>query len=592
MGMRISGGPGADTLRGGNGDDRLYGRAGDDVLDGGAGRDRLHGGSGADMLFGGAGDDLLIGGRGDDWIDGGAGRDTAVFDFAFADYDLLSGYSYGDPTYTLIGRGAAGFEQVQGVERFVFTDRTVDVTRRLSVAELVQDPARGFAVETGGRPVAVSHADLDGDGFADLLTSGQLGADHAAYAVFGGENPPRQRVVLDDGADRVARLTAGGTAADNAFRPVVGLGDLDGNGADEILLARPGGRGGEPDTDPAALVLFGGADRGASLDLAASPAVARIEGDPAVFDGFAWATSRSTGDVTGDGVADMVVASIGYRGGGPAVTVVSGAALAPAAVIDAAVLDGTAGFTLAADAPADAAWEPSVAVGDHDGDGTADILFARSRPVHSGEGVAETDGAVELILGGAGADGPRLTIDTGGQGDGRPVVVRNAGDVNGDGLDDMLIQAGRAHIVFGDPGFADGGRIDLTALTPDTGLVLEGTQGADPFAEFTPSPDAAGDVNGDGFADILIGGPEESWLVFGAADPGAAGPVDVRLMGPATGVAFTGAVGAVGAAGDVNGDGYADIALTDPMQGVDDPDQIAILYGGRDWGTSGWDLIA
>jgi hypothetical protein len=109
----------------------------------------------------------------------------------------------------------------------------------------------------------------------------------------------------------------------------------------------------------------------------------------------------------------------------------------------------------------------------------------------------------------AGLDGFRfdgLTLN-----DGLGFSVASAGDVNGDGFDDVIIgayqadrsasNAGASYVVFGHAGgFAS--NIDLSALSGTNGFRLDGAAASD-FSGFSVS--AAGDVNGDGFGDLLVG---------------------------------------------------------------------------------------
>ncbi|MEX2481767.1 MAG: calcium-binding protein [Gammaproteobacteria bacterium] len=76
FGHAAAAGDGDDCLFGGAGDDELWGEGGSDVLDGGAGDDRLDGGLGDDVLYGGPGDDSLDGGSDNDILHGGPGRDV------------------------------------------------------------------------------------------------------------------------------------------------------------------------------------------------------------------------------------------------------------------------------------------------------------------------------------------------------------------------------------------------------------------------------------------------------------------------------------------------------------------------------------
>lgn len=128
-----------------------YGTRIETVIGGSAG-DRLTGSTFADTLVGAAGDDTLAGGGGDDLLDGGTGTDTAFYDFPSASA-FVTGDPLGSPA-DLTVTGAGGTDRLRGVERLVFTDRTVtrqEAAGALSRAEpgqraLVQDGARSYEV--------------------------------------------------------------------------------------------------------------------------------------------------------------------------------------------------------------------------------------------------------------------------------------------------------------------------------------------------------------------------------------------------------------------------------------------------------------
>jgi hypothetical protein len=150
-------------------------------------------------------------------------------------------------------------------------------------------------------------------------------------------------------------------------------------------------------------------------------------------------------------------------------------------------------------------------------------------------------------------------------------VVSSAGDVNGDGFDDLLIGDGRGSIaLFGKAdGFA--AALETTALNGTNGFRIEGVAPFDNFLGWVGA--SAGDVNGDGFDDLVIGSDTSrpngnysgsAFLIFGKSGGFDAhfnistlnGTNGFRLNG----VAYSHSGGAV-SSGDVNGDGFDDLIV-------------------------------
>jgi hypothetical protein len=172
--------------------------------------------------------------------------------------------------------------------------------------------------------------------------------------------------------------------------------------------------------------------------------------------------------------------------------------------------------------------------------------------------------------------------------------VAGAGDVNGDGLADLLVgarlsdvaagtlpDAGRSYVVFGKTDLV---AVELSAIAAGSagGFVING-QGGNDQSGFSVA--SAGDVNGDGLADLIVGAPKNdpltgadagrSYVVFGKSSTSA---IDLSaIAGGNGGFAIFGQSAAdesgasVASAGDVNGDGLADLIVgafvSDPAAG-------------------------
>jgi hypothetical protein len=316
------------------------------------------------------------------------------------------------------------------------------------------------------------------------------------------------------------------------------------------------------------------------------------------------ATVAGIGDVNGDGLADVAV-GVATRYGNVAHAdrsyVVFGKADTAPVELSAIAAGAGGGFAIHASEPNTATGFAVAAAGDFDGDGLADVAVSvvyerwnesnstRSYVVFGKKGTAP----VELSTlaqgdGGIAIDGHRQSLGS---------VIAGAGDVNGDGLADLVIGiptadfgAGRSYVVFGRPGRKP---IDLLEVGGGNGgfMIL----GRNDYDASGAAVAAAGDVNGDGLDDVLIGAPANYWkyayfglgftyVIFGrtATEPVKLSDVDHGTGGfvmYGEGVSYDRSGWSVASAGDVNGDGLADVLIGAPNAHSEPYN--AGYYGGR-----------
>lgn len=406
--------------------------------------------------------------------------------------------------------GAPGYNGSAGKTYIYFGGSAMNNTADVTISGITSGDNFGNSVAEAG--------DVNGDGYSDVIVSAYYfnNLTGRSYIYFGG-------AIMNNISDVI--LT-GESPGDEFGVSAVCAGDVNGDGYSDIITGADGKNSGTG----RAYVFFGGNPMNSTADL--------IINGGSFYDGFAHSVSGA-GDINGDGYSDFIIGASGCDSGG----VNSGRAYiyyGGAAVnnIPDFIFTGSTNNYLGGNVSNG---------GDVNGDGYSDFLI-------SSTGENNYTGTVYIILGGTTITN-YIILNGANSGDFFGSSISGCGDINGDGNSDVLA---------GSPYYnSNTGKVYLymksVSVSSKPDLTFTGAGGN---TNFGSSASPAGDLNGDGYPDFIAGSPLGysnrgiAFIFFGG--PAMDTVDDVTLFGDGYGNNFG---SSVSAAGDVNGDGFGDVIV-------------------------------
>ena len=376
----------------------------------------------------------------------------------------------------------------------------------------------GYSVSSAG--------DINGDGFTDLIIGAPDAMPHeitsagSSYIVFGKalHNSPinLQEIVNSDGGF----VVNGESDDDEVGFSVSSAGDINGDGLDDLII----GAQGKNDATGSTYVVFGKEAYNSPIQISD---IADGNGGFVINGESAWERSgysvSSAGDINGDGVDDLIIGAYGADPNGDhcgRTYVVFGQKQLNSPIQLSEIAASKAGFVIDGEAEYDLSGISVSSAGDVNGDDLADLVIGAPYADPNGKMEAGSSyvvfgrkgnySSIQLSDVASGAGG--FVIHGKSASDYSGYSVSSAGDVNGDGFDDLIIgaygadpneirDAGRSYIVFGKKG--NNVAVQLSDIAAGTGGFVINGQSAYDYSGRSVS--SAGDFNGDGFADLIIG---------------------------------------------------------------------------------------
>ncbi|MEH2041135.1 hypothetical protein [Nostoc sp.] len=498
------------------------------------------------------------------------------------------------------------------------------VNSSLNLSDL--NGTNGFAInginESDRSGISVSSAgDVNSDGIADLII-GAYGADPngddsgQSYVVFGKSTGWNATLNLSDlnGANGFA--INGINEDDTSGSSVSSAGDVNSDGIADLIigafLADPNGiKSGQ------SYVVFGKRTGwSATLNLSDLNGANGFAINGIAADDILGRSVSSAGDVNSDGIADLIIGAYRADPNGDSSGqsyVVFGKSTGWSATLNLSDLNGANGFAINGINQDDTSGFSVSSAGDVNSDGIADLIIgaqeADPNGIKSGQSYVvfgkRTGWSATLNLSSLnGANG--FAINGINEGDNSGVSVSSAGDVNSDGIDDLIIGAryaeangigsGQSYVVFGKrTGWS--ATFNLSDLNGANGFAINGINDFDFSSE---SVSSAGDVNFDGIDDLIIGASGadpngylsgQSYVVFGKRT-GWSATLNLSDLNGTNGFVINGislldrSGHSVSSAGDVNSDGIDDLIIGAPYASNSSAGQSYVVFGGKNIGKS------